>query len=162
MVTATATPRKSTKKAPAKKATKATTTPRKRTGKMTAEHKTALALGREESNAVRQYLDALDAHKPKRGRQVTPGDLRARIEKNQLEAANAKASERLLLVQERLNLETRLEATESAFDITSLQAGFVRVGKAYAERKGISYYAFREVGVPPAVLQEAGIARSMK
>lgn len=35
---------------------------------MSAEHKRALAVGRDEGRAVRQYLEALEAHKPKRGR----------------------------------------------------------------------------------------------
>ena len=38
---------------------------------MTAAHKQALAEGREQSRVVRDYLDALEAHKPKRGRKRT-------------------------------------------------------------------------------------------
>lgn len=129
---------------------------------MSVAHKKALASGREESNAIRAYLDALDAHKPRRGRKVTPDDLRNRIEKLTKEASGAKASQRLLLVQDRLDLEERLEEAEnSSFDITDLQERFVQYALGYAERKHISYSAFRQVGVPAAVLQEAGITRSM-
>ena len=38
---------------------------------MSAEHKAALAQGRSEGKAVRDYLDALRANKPKRGRKRT-------------------------------------------------------------------------------------------
>lgn len=162
------TPRKASKrvakKSPAKKrATARKTTrakaPRKRN--MTTQHKSALAKGRSESSVVRAYLEALEAHKPKRGRQVTPDDLRNRIDTLREQAAQAKASDRLKLVQDRINLEQRLESMEVGFDITALKEGFVKVAKAYAVRKGISYSAFREVGVSAAVLQEAGITRSM-
>ena len=44
--------------------------PTKRT--MSAEHKAALAEGREQGRAVREYLEALEAHKPRRGRKRTP------------------------------------------------------------------------------------------
>jgi hypothetical protein len=39
---------------------------------MTTEHKEALAKGREAGRAVREYLAALEATRPKRGRKVTP------------------------------------------------------------------------------------------
>ena len=35
---------------------------------MSAEHKAALAAGRQQGITVRKYLEALEAHKPKRGR----------------------------------------------------------------------------------------------
>ena len=40
-------------------------------GPMTDEHKAALATGRNEGNAVRNYLEALRSNKPKRGRRRT-------------------------------------------------------------------------------------------
>jgi len=36
----------------------------------------------------------------------------------------------------------------------------VEVAKSYSSRKGISYAAWREVGVEPAVLKKAGISRA--
>ena len=47
-----------------------------------------------------------------------------------------------------------------ARDVTALEDEFVGVAKAYSERNGISYQAWREVGVPAAVLSHAGISRS--
>jgi hypothetical protein len=47
---------------------------------MSAGHKQALAVGREDSRAVRQYLEALQSHKPKRGRKRTSESVRARLD----------------------------------------------------------------------------------
>ena len=41
-----------------------------------------------------------------------------------------------------------------------LEAGFVKIAKSYSNRKGISYTAWRAVGVQPNVLKKAGIPRS--
>ncbi len=48
--------------------------------KMTAEHKAALGEGRKHSRAVRSYLEALEANKPKRGRKRTPASIQARLD----------------------------------------------------------------------------------
>ena len=45
-------------------------------------------------------------------------------------------------------------------DLTALEAGFVAAAKSYSGRKGISYAAWRAVGVSPGVLKRAGISRS--
>lgn len=37
---------------------------------------------------------------------------------------------------------------------------FVKVAARYGERKGITYTAWRELGIPPAVLARADISRS--
>ncbi len=44
-------------------------------------------------------------------------------------------------------------------DLGALEASFVEAAGPYAARKGLSYAAFREVGVQPAVLAKAGIKR---
>ena len=46
---------------------------------MSAEHKAALAKGREEGRIVRQYLEALESTKPRRGRKRTPDSIRKRL-----------------------------------------------------------------------------------
>lgn len=150
--------KKTAKKRVAKRTTKAT--PRK-TAAMSVKHKSALAEGRQQASAIRTYLDALEAHKPRRGRQISPDMLRSRIEALRTRAASARMADRLQLVQDRLDMEARLEAEEIGFDITALEKAFKRVAKTYAKRKGISYTAFREIGVSAAVLREAGITRSM-
>jgi hypothetical protein len=44
-------------------------------------------------------------------------------------------------------------------DIAAFEKAFVKVAKAYSQRQGISYAAWRKVGVPPAVLKAAGLGR---
>src|ERR1700742_1501255 len=89
-----------TKSAPRKaKATKSS---------MSDEHKHALAVGREESRAVRRYLEALEAHKPKRGRKRTAEGIQARLRQIDDDLTNADPLTRVHLVQERLNLESEL------------------------------------------------------
>jgi len=40
-----------------------------------------------------------------------------------------------------------------------LEAAFVKVAKPFCDKRGISYGAWREAGVPAAVLKRVGIAR---
>jgi hypothetical protein len=44
-------------------------------------------------------------------------------------------------------------------DVDQLEEAFVAVARSYGERHGISYAAWRELGVPAAVLRRAGIVR---
>lgn len=126
---------------------------------MTDEHKAALAEGRAQGRAVRAYLEALETHKPKRGRKRSPESMRKRLTAISEELADADPMGRLQLVQERMDLETELERSEETVDLTGLEDGFVAAASGYGARKGISYAAWREVGVPAAVLKRAGISR---
>ena len=135
---------------PAKKATKKTMTP---------QHKAALAEGRAQGRAIRDYLEALEAHKPKRGRKRTPDSIKKRLDRIEAELGDAEPMKRLTLVQERLDLESELEKAEGGVDLSELEKGFVSNAKEYSARKGITYSAWREVGVTPATLKAAGISR---
>ena len=66
----------------------------------------------------------------------------------------------LELVQERFDLEAELATMGEKFDISALEDGFVKVAKGYSVRKGLSYNAWRAVGVEPGVLKRAGISRT--
>jgi hypothetical protein len=136
---------------PAKKAVKK---------KMTPEHKAALAEGRAQGRAIRDYLEALETHKPKRGRKRTPDSIKKRLDRIESDLAEADAMKRLALVQERLDLESELDKAEGGVDLSELEKGFVTNAKEYSARKGITYSAWREVGVTPATLKAAGISRS--
>jgi hypothetical protein len=127
---------------------------------MSDDHKAALAEGRNQGRAVRRYLEAMEAHKPKRGRKRTPESVRRRLERIDGELAQADALKRLQLIQERLDLTAELETAETKTDLTELEAEFVKAAAAYSSRKGISYAAWRELGIEPAVLKRAGISRS--
>ena len=127
---------------------------------MTDAHKAALAKGRTESQAVRLYLEALRANKPVRGRKRTPESIAKRLAAVDGERASADAVKELRLVQERLNLEAELANMGKVVDTSALEADFVRVAKSYGQRSGVSYAAWRAVGVPSAVLTSAGITRA--
>ncbi len=127
---------------------------------LSSEHKAALAEGRTQSRAVRRYLEALEAHKPKRGRQRTPESIKKQLAAVEDELATADPLKRVQLLQKRLDLTEELEAKSETVDISSYEQEFIGVAKAYSESKGISYAAWREAGVPAAVLKEAGISRA--
>lgn len=50
-------------------------------------------------------------------------------------------------------------ADRAPADMEALEAGFIAVARPYSDRKGLSYAAWRAVGVKPRVLRAAGIAR---
>lgn len=126
---------------------------------MSAEHKAALAEGRAMGRAVRAYLEALQANRPKRGRKRTAESINARIAKIEAEMATANALKQLQLVQERMDLEQELETIDDVVDLSALEADFVSVAKEYSDRKNISFKAWREMGVSAATLSAAGIRR---
>ena len=132
---------------------------RKRTP-MSNEHKAALAEGRDQGRAVRRYLEALEANKPRRGRKRSPESMKKRLDAIEGEIASADPLKRLHLVQERLDLQSALEASESNVDLAQLEKEFVKSAAPYSERKNISYSAWRELGVPTDVLDKAGITRA--
>ena len=45
-------------------------------------------------------------------------------------------------------------------DSAGFEEAFVEVAKSYSDRQGISYAAWRTVGVAPEVLRRAGVTRS--
>lgn len=128
---------------------------------MTDEHKAALAAGRNEGRAVRRYLEAVEAHKPKRGRKRTPESIQKRLGVIEHQLASADPLSRVNLIQERMDLTDELTSMDSKVDLTELELEFVKAAKGYSERRGISYAAWREAGVPASVLKQAGITRSM-
>jgi hypothetical protein len=134
--------------------------PRATKSSMSDEHKHALAVGREESRAVRRYLEALEAHKPKRGRRRTSEGIEGRLRQIEEELLIADPLSRVHLVQERIDLENELASKEDAVDLEALEDGFVHAARGYGERKGITYKAWREAGVDANVLSRAGIART--
>ena len=126
---------------------------------LSAEHKTALSAGRKMASVVSNYLEALEASKPKRGRKRTKDSIRNRLATIENELSSADALRWLQLVQEQMDLQAELEAADVAVDFGKLEAEFVKVAKTYSENKGISYLAWRTVGVPAEVLKKADIGR---
>ncbi len=126
---------------------------------VTEDHKAAMRQGRQESRLIADYLEALRSTKPKRGRKRTADSIGARLAAIDEELTDANAITELKLVQERRDLQTELDAMDDDVDISAMEQAFIGVAKAYGERKGISYGSWREVGVPAAVLKQAGITR---
>src|SRR5436309_1729496 len=76
---------------------------------MSEEHKVALAAGRAQGKAVRDYLDALEGAKPKRGRPRTAETVREQLQQTSSAMDIADAVTRLQLIQKRIDLEGELE-----------------------------------------------------
>ena len=123
--------------------------------KMTETEKTEVA-------AVRDYLKALEQNAPRRGRRRTPESVERQLAVLEGEMEGASVTKRLGLIQQRIDLEADLEALQQAgsVDLSALEAGFATHAAAYGGRRGISYAAWREVGVSSATLKSAGIRRS--
>jgi len=131
-----------------------------RKSQMTEDHKEALAVGRAEGRMVRAYLEALDSMRPKRGRKRTKESIARQLERIEAELPSADPLKRLQLTQEQIDLQEEMQSMESGIDMEALESEFTLVAKDYADRKGISYTAFRQIGVPAAVLKKAGISRA--
>lgn len=127
---------------------------------MSDDHKAALAKGRQEGNAVRAYLEALAANKPKRGRKRTETSVRKQLDAVNEQLADASPLNQLQLTQRKFDLEAELASFgDETVDLTALEEGFVQAAAGYAERKKLTYAAFRAVGVSPEVLRRAGVRR---
>jgi hypothetical protein len=71
--------------------------------------------------------------------------------------AEAESLARLQLLQQQEDLEFALAEINGASEIVGLEKEFVKVARAYGQRKGISYQTWRRFGVSPAVLTAAGV-----
>lgn len=129
-------------------------------GPMTDEHKAALARGRNEGRAVRDYLESLRANKPKRGRRRTVDSINKRLAAIDSDVESADPLKELKLLQERRDLQAELESKSTVIDHDAIEQAFVKVAREYGDRQGISYTTWRDVGVDAAVLSRAGITRS--
>jgi hypothetical protein len=124
---------------------------------MSDEHKQAIAAARRQNQAVRDYLNALTTAKPTGRRpSATPEQLQEQID------VEGDPVKRLELIQRRLDLENRLAGAQGLPDLETLQEAFLAVAADYASRKGITYTAFRELGVPASALKQAGIPRTRR
>ena len=125
---------------------------------MSEAHKQALARGRREARAIKQYLEALGSRRP--GRPVTAQSYTARVERLTAQIADeSDPLRRVELVQRRIDAEKSLRMLEASIDLSTLESEFVKSAKAYSDRKRITYPAWREAGVPAAILKQAGVNR---
>ena len=125
---------------------------------MSDEHKEALARGRREARALKEYLEAIGGRRP--GRPVTVDSVKKRIE--DLKRRISAEQNRLRVVelhQQLIDAQVALTKASSVVDLTALERAFIAHAASYSQRKGISYAAWREAGVPASVLKDAGISR---
>lgn len=128
---------------------------------MSDEHKTALAEGRKQARAIKAYLTALQNRKP--GRPASKDGIEARLER--VDAQLGESEDPLKAVelhQAKLDLEHELAAVGEVENLEELEKGFVAHANAYSERKGISYTAWRQIGVPAATLRAAGVKETRR
>jgi hypothetical protein len=102
----------------------------------------------------------MESNKPKRGRKRTPESIDRRLEAIDEALPTASPIKRLSLLQERRDLQSEKADMGEDIDLSAYEDDFVAVAADYGQRKGISYGAWRELGVSAAVLKRAGITRS--
>lgn len=136
-------------------------TPQRKSAKtgMTNAHKQALANGRAEGRIIREYLEIVEATKPRRGRRRTPESIARRLSLIVVEMKTADPVTKVRLIQERLNLRSELAGMKSKAQVQAAESKFVKVAKRFSDRNDISFDAWREAGVSPAVLKKAGISQ---
>src|SRR5437868_3369592 len=103
---------------------------------MSDEHKRALARGREQGRAVRDYLEWLEWSRPTRGRKRDTSPERLA----EVEAQIADASSplhRLQLVQLRHDLEAASQEEDDPTEAERVRKAFLKNARAYARAKGI-------------------------
>ena len=127
---------------------------------MSDDHKAALAKGREEGRIVRQYLEALESTKPRRGRKRTPDSIRRRLAAIESSTARSRPAGPAPSGRGEAASGAELSHSGDTVDMAALEKSFIKVARIYGERKGISYSAWRTVGVSASVLQQAKIPRT--
>ena len=126
---------------------------------MSDEHKEALARGRVEGRIVRSYLRALDEGDEGADR-ADPESLAFELRRIETRLADGvDPLERLELIQRKTDIEREPTAPQPSASLEELEMDFVAVIRSYALRKGLSYWALREVGVSHEVLSRAGLER---
>ena len=117
---------------------------------------------RELGRVVRRYLGALEASRSSRGKKRTIEGFSARLLKIDELLVSADPLARLHLTQERIDLHAELVRVTNAQDpdLSGVEKEFVRVARQYGELAGITFAAWRQVGVDAEVLDQAGIVRT--
>jgi len=117
----------------------------------------------DRARVIRRYLSALDAQRVGRTPAKTAESLHFRMHQIDTELLSSDPVQRLHLTQERIDLHAEyLRLTTGSSDISELEKAFVRVARGYGDRHGISYSAWRQIGVDADVLATAGIKPTQK
>ncbi|MBW3581253.1 MAG: hypothetical protein KY447_11710 [Actinobacteria bacterium] len=116
----------------------------------------------DQTRLVRRYLSAIEVSRPGRATRRAREAVTSRIAKVDELLVSADPLARVHLTQERIELQTeqvRL-GNGSQVDLDQLERDFVRVARSYSDRHGLTYAAWRQVGVATDVLDQAGIFRA--
>lgn len=113
---------------------------------------------------MRRYLSAVESAKPGRGTKRTSDAIGNRITKVDELLVSADPLSRVHLTQERIELHAEYVRVTNGNqpDPSQLERDFVRVVRSYGDRNGITFAAWRQVGVDAAVLERAGIHKAEK
>jgi hypothetical protein len=139
------------------------TATKKATKQLSSRHKAALATGRTEGRHVSAYLDALEANRPRRGRQRTVQsierqltDVRTQFDTDvRTQLRGATGIKKLELVSRRIKLENELDAKKAGNDLGELRKNFVRyaggtrAAKASGSRRSEKQVSRRPTSLPP-------------
>ena len=127
---------------------------------MSDTHKAALAKGREEGRSCARYLEALESTKPRRGRKRTPDSIRSRLAT--IDPHCPQPSHWPASIWSKRSSASRPNSPTAVTPWTwpHWKRPSSRWPAVYGERKGISYSAWRTVGVSASVLQQAKIPRT--
>ncbi len=112
---------------------------------------------RAQSKIIRDYLEALERNRPRRGRKRTRDTVEKQLALVEGQLDDADSLERLHLIQRRIDLEKELVNLKNRVDIGELEARFVVTAKEYSERKGLTYEAWHALGIHNDILARAGI-----
>ncbi len=118
----------------------------------------------DQARVVRRYLSAVEIAKPGRGPRRTADAIGNRITKVDELLVSADPLSRVHLTQERIELHAEYVRVTNgnAGDQGQFERDFIRVARSYGDRNGITYAAWRQVGVDAAVLERAGIHKAEK
>ena len=119
--------------------------------------------GREQGRVIRRYLGALEASRSNRGTKRTVEGINSRLLKIDETLVSADPLTRLHLTQERIDLHAELVRVSNGQQpaLAELEKEFIRVAKSYGDLVGITFAAWRQVGVDADVLERAGIVRAV-
>jgi hypothetical protein len=118
--------------------------------------------GRDQGRVIRRYLGALEASRSNRGVKRTVEAISSRLMKIDELLVTSDPLARLHLTQERIDLHAELVRAGNGqeLDLAALEKEFVKVAKSYGDQVGITFAAWRQVGVDSEVLDRAGIVRT--
>jgi 1,6-anhydro-N-acetylmuramate kinase len=115
--------------------------------KPTEAQKERMVLGAKAMRAVDAYLAHINADKP-RGRKVDKEALQAKID------AEESLAKKVILISQ---MHEAIERDQRAEAEAELEEAFLKHVNWFSDQHGITYNAWREIGVPANVLSKAGI-----